>query len=66
MIFSLFGYFRSEHKKHSPKCAFLSLTKPTTELTVGELINLECERINNKMVSNVTGAAYKSFMDNSL
>ncbi|XP_052266218.1 baculoviral IAP repeat-containing protein 5-like [Dreissena polymorpha] len=38
-----------EHKKHSSSCAFLSLTKPVSKLTVQEYLKLEAERQKNKL-----------------
>ncbi|KAL4239533.1 Baculoviral IAP repeat-containing protein 5 [Mactra antiquata] len=38
----------SEHKRHSPDCAFLSLNKQVQDLTVTEFLKLECERQKNE------------------
>ncbi|XP_053392420.1 baculoviral IAP repeat-containing protein 5-like [Mercenaria mercenaria] len=38
-----------EHQKHSPHCAFLTLSKSVEKLTVDEFLKLECERQKNKM-----------------
>ena len=38
-----------EHKKHSSGCAFLSVKKQFEELTLGEFLKLDKERIKNKI-----------------
>ncbi|XP_010144812.1 PREDICTED: baculoviral IAP repeat-containing protein 5-like, partial [Eurypyga helias] len=39
-----------EHKKHSAGCAFLSLQKDPTNLTLQEFLKLDKERIKNAIV----------------
>ncbi|XP_042308553.1 baculoviral IAP repeat-containing protein 5 [Sceloporus undulatus] len=42
-----------EHRKHSPKCAFLALQKDVADLTVQELIKLSKERTINLIKKQV-------------
>ena len=42
-------FSREEHKKHSSGCAFLSVKKQFEELTLGEFLKLDKERIKNKI-----------------
>ncbi|XP_018428832.1 PREDICTED: baculoviral IAP repeat-containing protein 5.2-like [Nanorana parkeri] len=38
-----------EHRKHSPKCLFLTLKKSSEEMSVGEFVKLDMERAKIKM-----------------
>ncbi|XP_054581545.1 baculoviral IAP repeat-containing protein 5-like [Eptesicus fuscus] len=42
-----------EHRKHSPACAFLALTKPVEELSFGEFLALDKERTKNRIMREV-------------
>uniref|UniRef100_A0A8C5S8P7 Baculoviral IAP repeat containing 5 n=1 Tax=Laticauda laticaudata TaxID=8630 RepID=A0A8C5S8P7_LATLA len=42
-----------EHRKHSPKCAFLSLQKDICDLTIQEFMKLRKERMNNLIETEV-------------
>ena len=44
--------FSSEHKSHSPKCAFLKLKDPNS-ITVGEALDLERAALKNFIVSAI-------------
>ncbi|XP_010012495.1 PREDICTED: baculoviral IAP repeat-containing protein 5-like, partial [Nestor notabilis] len=53
-----------EHKKHSPRCAFISLQKDPSNLTLQEFLKLDRERMKNaakkeisQKVTDVQGAA---------
>ncbi|XP_006097988.1 baculoviral IAP repeat-containing protein 5-like [Myotis lucifugus] len=43
----------AEHRKHSPGCAFLSLTKRVEELSVGEFLELDKDRAKNRIMKEV-------------
>ncbi|XP_015674381.1 baculoviral IAP repeat-containing protein 5 [Protobothrops mucrosquamatus] len=45
-----------EHRKHSPKCAFLALQKDICDLTVQEFMKLRKERMNNLIEKEVKQA----------
>ncbi|ERE81202.1 baculoviral IAP repeat-containing protein 5 isoform X2 [Cricetulus griseus] len=49
-----------EHKKHSPKCAFLIVKKQFEELTLGEFLKLDKERAKNK-IAKETNSKQKEF-----
>ncbi|KAL1778448.1 transmembrane protein 235 [Sigmodon hispidus] len=42
-----------EHKKHSPRCAFLTVKKQIEELTLGEFLKLDKERAKNKIAKEI-------------
>lgn len=42
-----------EHKKHSPKCSFVKIGKPESDLTIDELLSIAEEVDANLLVSMV-------------
>lgn len=54
------GFSRQEHKKHSPKCAFLTVKKQFEELTLSEFLKLDKERAKNK-IAKETNSKQKEF-----
>uniref|UniRef100_A0A8C6XTS8 Baculoviral IAP repeat containing 5 n=1 Tax=Naja naja TaxID=35670 RepID=A0A8C6XTS8_NAJNA len=42
-----------EHRKHSPKCAFVALQKDICDLTIQEFMKLRKERMNNLIETQV-------------
>ncbi|EGW13605.1 Baculoviral IAP repeat-containing protein 5 [Cricetulus griseus] len=49
-----------EHKKHSPKCAFLTVKKQFEELTLNEFLKLDKQRAKNK-IAKETNSKQKEF-----
>ncbi|XP_033917065.1 baculoviral IAP repeat-containing protein 5-like [Melopsittacus undulatus] len=46
-----------EHKKHSPRCAFISLQKDVSKLTLQEFLKLDRERMKNAVRKAVSQKA---------
>lgn len=53
-------FSREEHKKHSSRCAFLSVKKRFEELTLSEFLKLDKERAKNK-IAKETNSKQKEF-----
>lgn len=44
--------YRKEHKRHSPKCAFIKLNKEENQMKIEDFLKIECERQKARVVSD--------------
>ena len=47
-----YSCYRKEHKRHSPKCAFIKLNKEENQMKIEDFLKIECERQKARVVSD--------------
>ena len=51
-VYMWYPCYRKEHKRHSPKCAFIKLNKEENQMKIEDFLKIECERQKARVVSD--------------
>lgn len=51
-VYMSYSCYRKEHKRHSPKCAFVKLNKEENQMKIEDFLKIECERQKARVVSD--------------